>query len=659
MNRLCSYWARIIIWIAAGVCLFVLGTKLMSSHWSSWKQVLILDDDLEEVNAFSSENPNQWLDFHSSVRLFARANNDGTVEMWDALERKMLWRRGEAVSTMPRTFRLTRPKFVGFRGDILNVLAGGSLTAYDLKGNIVHQVPINNGWFAINNRGSDYMVVGGKGVESSVVNLDTYEVKEFKGSIELSNGLMRADVSSDGKRVLLGNQGLCKVYDVENGDIVYELTKEDIQKAIAGKLVEFEHLLEGEEENIKAIVQRNTAKRNSLPTDVRMTRDGGHLIYLYANYSKEDDPKGQWTKIQFVDVKTGDLTWETLREGRCDGVHFDSTTKTFVLRHRGDSGQSLIRYQLATGLVFSETEFSIVVERPYLKSTVRRLEQEQYYVDPLNERVVFTDKQPWIARLDEKSPVLFPLFVSGADVPFVAFSRDGRVVATYSAQGTVRLFHLFGREEQGYMRHPLGWLLFFGFVLWSTWGAYLIWKWGNEERSAPMPNWLGGWLVLQCVHVGFVMTKMVATFARSAAEEPWLGVSSTNVWITIAVIAITYVTSFWVIKGAGWARRFQLVMSSAKCLFLMFAALLILGMFPTFSDQMERVWWGTPVFHDSTAYTVYVVVTWAGALCSLFILLTPQCSEWCGLSSRVGRRKILKEIMKEEKSNGVPRMVVP
>lgn len=617
-------------------------------HWSVWKPVLVLDEELENPDAKWKGPVNQWMDIHDSGALLARTHNDGTVELWDLMTGEQRWRRGTAVVTEPSVYSETRAKYVGFHGNLLYVLTGSKLTRFSLDGRVLGELPLRTGSKVCNPEGSSVLVASSEGKNSMVVDLATFKTWLMPGVMDMANGVPKVDLSADGKLLMLGDNGHVQVVSMETASIVYEWTGEPL-KVHANGLPDGAQEVKrpGDKSAIDIEIAENTERRNALPTEARMTPGGQVLILLFSNHLNEADPSKKKTRIQALDIRHNDLLWESVREGKCDEIHFEGDPGTFCIRQMREHDQVLVRYEASTGTVVNEIPFSLVQDKPIGKAEVHNLAQDYFYLDALSERVVFCGQQPWISKVGEM-PNLFPLYVSKADVPLARFSEDGKLVATYSASGVVRVFYLFGRETQGYMGHPLGWLMFFSWVLWCIAGMIILWKWAKDSPGTNMPGWMGIWLGLIVLHLAYNFTEIAALHAESEAEEPWEGVRADLMIALLALVGVSYYTVYWLIRGANWSRIFHIIIVSIKCAVLMMAGLKIIGFMDNQWHPWEHKWWGTPMSHSSAAYTTYILLTWAGVLTCMVILLSKDCVQWCTRLTARQREKTLRELGQTE-----------
>lgn len=630
--------------------LYCINLKLMSAHWSVWKPVLALDEELEDPDAKWKGPINQWMDIHHSGTLIARTHNDGTVELWDLMAGEQRWRRGTAAVTESSVYSETRAKYVGFKGDLLYVLSGEKLIRYSLDGEVLAELPLKTGAKVSNPEGSSVLVASSQGESSMVIDLKTFKTWLVPGVMEMASGMPRVDMSSDGRMLMLGDRGQVKVISMETGSIVYEWNAEPIKipsNGTANATKQVINKMDKRSVELEREIAQNTERRNSLPTEARMTSNGKMLILLFSNHLDEADPSKKKTRIQAVDIERNDLLWESVREGKCDEIHFEGDPGTFCIRQMRDNLQVLVRYDVNTGTVMNEIPFTVVKDRPVGGAEVQSLGQEHFYLDPRSERVVFCGQEPWIAKVGEMAN-LFPLYVSKADVPLAKFSEDGNLVATYSASGVVRVFYLFGKETEGYKSHPLGWLMFFSWIIWSVAGMIILWKWGKDSPGMRMPGWLGVMLCLLSLHIAYHFTDAAALHAESLAEEPWDSTRLDLVMFLLLSVGLIYFTLYWMIRGARWSRIILIVMISIKGCLLMLSALHLIGFMENLWHPWEHKLWGTQVTHASTGYITYILATWLGSLVCLVILLSKDCSQWCTRLTEQQREKTLRELGQAE-----------
>ncbi|GAA5496697.1 hypothetical protein Rhal01_02882 [Rubritalea halochordaticola] len=634
------------VWLLVGALLYSINVKLMSTHWSVWKQVMVLDEELENSDAEWKGAVNQWVDIHESGVLMARTHNDGTIELWDLMDGSQLWRRGAAQVTSPASFADTRARYVGFQGDVLHVLSNDRLTSYNLEGAVIREVPVKVGARARKAAGVSMLVADAENDSSVVIDLRTYKMWKIPGVMQMENGQPRMDISPDEGLVMLGDRGQVRVFSLVSGGIVYEWTGDPLKMVDTSIDTDLKQVIKQMDQasiKLEKQIAENTQMRNSMPTEARMTQDGKTLILLFSNHLDEKNPSKRKTRIQALDMAENQVIWETEREGKCDEVHFLSTPDTFYLRQMLDGEQVLVTYEVDTGTVMNELPFSIIKERPIGRKPVRGLSQEHFYLDPSGERVVFTGSEPWISKVDE-NPSLFPLFISKADVPLVRFSSDGDLVATYSASGVVRVFYVYGREALGYFKHPLGWLLYFSWVIWGLIGVLIIWKWAKDEHGLKMPAWLGLFLGLQCMRMSYHFTNIAAVHARSIVEVPWEGSRQDLFGLFLLIVCVLYFVNFWLIRGANWSRLTSITVLSIKCCSLLLSGLIILGVFESHWDIWQHEWWGTPVMYDSAAYISYISITWVGAFSCLVLLLSKDSAQWCKRWEEKQRAQTMKEL---------------
>lgn len=616
------------MWLCLGLIIGLGGTYLMKHQWSPWQEILVMGEPNGNGEANWSRDA-KLSDFHESSQYLARANNDGQLELWDLKTSTLMWVRGEKINT---DLEQNKVGFVGFLKDQLHIYGQDKLSCYDLSGKLLREARFVGGKRVHPLCNRQYVVIGSQG-RSALVNLENYVIRNYDYSMMTGAGKSAAGLSADGKRLLLGNDGICVVLDVESGAPMFQYEGPAMEEVL--RTVGMQSAVPNTF-GLSRQIEINTLKRNGTPSEMLLLPSGKQVILLFGDYTQGLSNTEYTSRVECINIEDGKLVWESRGKGLGKNLALSDKGKMVRFCELTEHGQKLVRLDVTSGLVMQQDEYSIVLQRPYFSQAVRELPQEYCTLSSDETQVVFYKKEPWIVSADGTGG-LMPLFKHKGLVTYACFSKDSNLIMTQSQRGVGRVYQHKLADDRGFMNRPLGWILYGAWLIWSGIGVYLIWgvSQRTERKKESMPIWYAGLAVLAAFRLAHMLTDNMADWVEFSAAQPWKRVDIFYMLMLLGQMALTGACLYLLACGKNLGLLIALAMGVCGTIYYMFLALVSLGFFHDSMHGIVRTWWGTPLHLDSDALHGYILLNWIGYTVVVVILLGRACREWVNRKSKL------------------------